>query len=165
MAERALGSSVAAAPETTRRTRRLRVGVTAGVLVVAVLALLGAVFHHRIGHQLALSFVRQPNHYSEIYFTHPQALFPLVPAGSTQTAEFGVTNHTGSTRAYQWVVQESTNGGPVGDIAHGVLTVAAGRAASTTFQFSVTTARNRAVLVTVLLADLGEHIDFHTRTG
>jgi hypothetical protein len=169
MSDRVAGPSVAgpsvARPRRRRaRSRRVRLGVTVVVAVALVLGLLGAIFHDRIGHQLSLSFVRQADPYSEIYFTDPKALFPLVPRGSTQSAEFAVANRTGATRSYPWVVQQSTGGGPASEIAHGVLTIPSNRSATATFQYKVTSARNKVVLITATIVQQGQHIDFHTRT-
>jgi uncharacterized protein YfaS (alpha-2-macroglobulin family) len=114
---------------------------------------------------LALSFVRQPDRFSEIYFTDPQSLLRTVPAGSTQTVTFAVRNLTGSSRTYPWVAEASTSGGLATQVGHGTVTVADKRATPVTFRYSVTTRRNRPVEITVVLPDQGQHIDFHTRTA
>jgi uncharacterized membrane protein len=75
-----------------------------GLLVGTVLAL--ALLSPTGRHELAISFTRQPDSYTELYFTGPTPVSTARVAGRQQiTVSFAVTNHEGRPTQYAYLVR------------------------------------------------------------
>ncbi len=75
-----------------------------GLLSVIVLGL--ALFSPTVRHELAISFTRESDSYTELYFTGPTPVSPAQVAGRQQiTVSFAVTNHEGRPSQYAYLVR------------------------------------------------------------
>jgi hypothetical protein len=79
----------------------------------------------QVRHQLALSFVRQPTHYTELYFAAPGPVEVASDGDAvTVSVRFTVVNHEGRTTVYPYVVGVADQAGiPLGQ-ADGSIAVA-----------------------------------------
>jgi hypothetical protein len=65
---------------------------------------LGLAFPHQIGHQLALSFTREPTTFTQLYFTDPAALPASLGMSGRNAFSFTVVNNQGHDEAYSYAV-------------------------------------------------------------
>ena len=81
-------------------------GVTSLVLGFVLLGATVLALSSQARHQFALSFVRQPTHYTELYFAADRPTEKISGLGvMTVSIPFTVVNHEGQTTAYPYVVQ------------------------------------------------------------
>jgi hypothetical protein len=85
------------------RRRRRRVRVVAPGALLALLAVSAVAASATVRHQIALSFVRQPDRFTELYFTEPRQLEKQGNAGNA-LVDFTIANHEGHTSVYPYVV-------------------------------------------------------------
>lgn len=103
------GTSEDDGPRTSRR-RGARSYLTSpsvwasGLLAVIVLGL--ALLSPTVRHELAISFTRQPDSYTELYFTGPAPVSTAQVADRQQiTVSFAVTNHEGRPSQYAYLIR------------------------------------------------------------
>jgi hypothetical protein len=87
----------------TRNTRR-RWLLLASLITVA-LATTTASLSGTVRHQLLLSFTRQPDSFTELYFSSPGSLPSTFVAGRPLGIRFGLTNDSDSARTYVYIVE------------------------------------------------------------
>ena len=83
--------------------RRLLRWVAAVGICIATAGLILA-FPHQIAHQIAISMTRQPEPYTELYFTNPQALPTSLSLSRPNLCMFTISNHEGHDAIYSYVV-------------------------------------------------------------
>lgn len=98
--------------------RRLLRWAAAVVICIAVAGLVIA-FPHQIAHQIAISMTRQPEPYTELYFSNPQALPTTLSLSRPNLCIFTISNHEGHDTIYSYVVTLSSS--------HGAKTIARDR--------------------------------------
>lgn len=103
---------------TDKRRRSVSHQYRHGLAAILLLLLAGTtvVLSGQVRHQLALSFVRQPTHYTELYFAAPG---PVEVASDgdlvTVSVRFTVVNHEGHTTVYPYIAGVSDQAGiPLG---------------------------------------------------
>ena len=111
----------------TVSTMRLRgwLSVAAVAIVLAAVALLTPI-RGAFGHQLALSFARQPEPFTAVFIPEPLALPTSVRPGGRIAFSFAVSNEGDITVRYRYAVTESGSGETV-RVRNGGMRVAAGQ--------------------------------------
>jgi hypothetical protein len=99
--------------------------VAAIAIVLAAVALLTPI-RGALGHQLALSLVRQHEPYTAVFLPEPLALPTNVKAGNRMAFSFAVSNQGDVTVTYRYAVTESGPSGTVGAL-DGDVRVASGQ--------------------------------------
>ena len=137
--------------------RRLLIWVAAIAICIAAAGLARA-FPHQIAHQIAISFTRQPESYSELYFSDPRALPASLSLSRPNLCRFTIFNHEGHDAIYSYVVTLTSS--------HGSKTIARDRidvgdkAKTTTVVNVVPPRRATKYVVTVTLRGRPETIHF-----
>ena len=93
--------------------------VAVAVICIAAAAGLGIAFPHQIAHQIALAVTRQPEPFTELYFSDPGGLPKLLSVSRPNLFGFTVVNHEGQDTVYSYAVTLANS--------HGVSTIAQGR--------------------------------------
>jgi Protein of unknown function (DUF1616) len=94
-----------AGSEPRRSDTRRRAGLVVGLVVLLLLvAAIGAAFPRQIKHQWELSVVRQPTPYTQLYFTAPASIPSVLAAGQQNTFDFTIENDEGRAYRYTYVV-------------------------------------------------------------
>ena len=90
--------------------RRLLIWVAAVAVCIAAAGLVRA-FPHKIAHQIAISFTRQPESYTELYFSNPRALPASFSLSGPNLCRFTIFNHEGHDTVYSYVVTLASSRG------------------------------------------------------
>lgn len=110
--------------------RHLRGWLSLGVIVVLLVAVaLLSPVRGAVRDQMALSFTRRAQPYSEVFLPEPLALPAKVKAGGRIAFNFGIDNKGGVTVTYYYLVTESNSKSTFG-VLGGYLRVASGRTAT-----------------------------------
>jgi hypothetical protein len=73
-------------------------------IVVGVVGIFAIVSPSQFRHQLEISVARQPNPYTQLYFTHPTALPKELKIDHVNTFAFTVINDQGHSATYRYIV-------------------------------------------------------------
>jgi hypothetical protein len=112
----------------TRAKHALLLRVTA--ILLASAGSIGLASWPPVRHQLEMSFKRQPQPYTELYFTAPPTATEISADQFRSNVAFGITNHEGKTTRYSYVVTFRDDGHLIGR-ATGTVTAAAEQTATT----------------------------------
>lgn len=83
--------------------RRVHVVVPAAALALLALLAAAVLVSATVRHQITMSFVRQPDHFTELYFTEPEQLEDQGQFGGP-AIDFTIANHEGHPHVYPYVV-------------------------------------------------------------
>ena len=86
------------------RKTRLPLYFGGGVIAILILIVAVAALSKQFRHQLALSLVRQPTPYTQLYFPHLGALPDKLKVNQKNTFEFTIVNNEGRTFRYTYIV-------------------------------------------------------------
>ena len=95
-----------------RSAWRTRMGIVGASLAVSLAAVVAVVTpsNKAVDHQLALSFGRQQQPFTAVFFPAPLRLPTKVDVGSPMTFRFAVSNQGDSTVTYHYAVRQSNSG-------------------------------------------------------
>ena len=95
------------ADDSNRQPAHTRIpwSIIIGVGVAVFVALLAAVASpQQFKHQLAISFIRQPTPYTQLYFKNPGTLPDKLKYNKKNTIDFTIVNNEGRTYIYTYVI-------------------------------------------------------------
>lgn len=72
--------------------------------IFAILAIAAFLYPQQLKHQLAISFVRQPTPYTQLYFTNPEELPGSFNVNQKITFDFTIENDEGGTHTYTYTI-------------------------------------------------------------
>jgi hypothetical protein len=141
--------------------RHVRGWLSVGVIVVVLVgvALLSPI-RGALREQMALSFTRRVQAYSEVFLPEPLALPTKVKAGGRIAFNLGVHNQNGVTITYYYLVTESSGKGTIG-VLGGYLRVASGRTSEIPLVIRARPGPELTVRVSVTPSNLS--VAFHVR--
>lgn len=140
----------------TSALRTLRWVAVAAICIAATG--LGIAFPHQIAHQIALAVTRQPEPFTELYFSDPDGLPKSLSLSRPNTFGFTIVNHERHDIVYSYVVTLASRYG-TSVIARGPMDVGKNRDATKLVNITVSQ-RATVYLVTVTLLGRAETIWF-----
>lgn len=148
---------------TPRKKTSLPLYIGIGIAVVLVLIAGAAAFSKHVRHELAISIVRQPTPYTQLYFTHPATLPGKLKAGHKSTFDFTVVNDENRAYHYTYVV---TLAGSKQHLVMGPETASISNGQSATRSVTIVPKdRKSHYLITVTLEGVNQSISFHAVTS
>ena len=114
-------------------------------------------------HQLALSIVRQPTPYTQLYFTHPGALPGKLKVGQKNTFDFTIVNDENRAYRYTYIVMLDDSKKHL-VVSTATATINNGQSATRSVTI-VPKDRKSKYLITVTLEGMNQSIRFYSATS
>jgi hypothetical protein len=134
-----------------------------GLAVFVLVATAAALISKPLRHQIAISIVRQPTTYTQLYFSQAETLPKLLTVDKKNTIDFTIVNDENRTYRYTYTVTLADSR------SHSVVsteTVSIGTGDGVTRPVTVTPKdRKTKYLVTISLKDLDQSIHFYAETS
>jgi uncharacterized membrane protein len=133
------------------------------IAIAVILALaVGGIVLARNTTQFAAATSYQPEQFSELYFTNPDALPSTTVSGKTYSVPFTIVNHEAGKKTYDYEITASDATG-VYKVKSGSVTLAVGGRSVQSFNLAPARAATSQTLVTVHLLNLKPTIAFRTQ--
>jgi Protein of unknown function (DUF1616) len=148
---------------TPRKKTSLPLYIGIGIAAVLILIAAAAALSKHVRHELAISIVRQPTPYTQLYFTHPGTLPAKLKVGHKGTFEFTIVNDENQTYRYTYVVTLVDSKQHL-VVSSETATVSSGQTATRSVTIAPAGSKS-PYLVTVTLKGVNQSISFHGVTS
>lgn len=140
-----------------------RVVAVIALCFITLIAGLYAAFPDQFKRQVELSLIRQPTPYTQLFFSHPEALPAKLHIGKSNRFTFTIINDEGTSESFKYSVVVST-AKSVNVSRRGSVTIHNGSTASRAVAV-VPRSRKSRYLITVILDASGQSIHFYGETS
>jgi hypothetical protein len=148
-------------PRSSSRLWKTAAAIVLGIFVV--IGVLAVFFPSKFKHQFDISFVRQPESYTQLFFNDPSTLPTNLKADREYKFSFTVTNDQGNSETDQYVVTV-THGKDQKVVGKGSLVIGDDRSTTKAIEFKPTTRKSR-YLIKVTLSGTDDVIQFYGETS
>lgn len=148
---------------TRREKTRLPLFIGVGLAVILILIAAAALVSKQVRHQLALSIVRQPTPYTQLYFSHIAMLSGKLSVDQKNTFDFTIVND--ENRVYSYTYTVSADDSKTHLVAsREVVTIDSGSSVTRAVTI-VPKDRKAKYLITVTLEGMNQSIHFYAQTA